>query len=240
LKFPIETIIFDLDGTLRHNVPSADDVSYNFALQMGVSDLPGRQRKGTRWSHYYWAQSDELLKDITEFGNGIEDGFWRNYAYRYLKALGVPDDQAQDWAGPLWQFIDTEFNPENRLHPCVPEMLTTLKGAGYQLGLVSNRTNSCHEECENLGLLAYLDFAYVAGEVDAWKPDPRIFDRAIEITGSPPERIVYVGDNYYADMVGAKSAGLQPVLLDPKSTFPEVECLVIAVLDELMDILQKG
>ena len=35
-------------------------------------------------------------------------------------------------------------------------------------------------------------------------PTPRIFDRALEITGSSPERIIYVGDNYYADIMGAR------------------------------------
>jgi FMN phosphatase YigB (HAD superfamily) len=77
----------------------------------------------------------------------------------------------------------------------------------------------------------------VAAEVDAWKPDPRIFDRALELTASAPERMIYVGDNYYADILGAKNAGLQPVLLDDRGVFPDAECAVIGRLGDLVGLL---
>ena len=38
LAHPIKTIIFDLDGTLRHNVPSADDFQYKYARQLGIKN----------------------------------------------------------------------------------------------------------------------------------------------------------------------------------------------------------
>jgi len=234
---PIETLIFDLDGTLRHNVPSADDTQYNLALQLGVTDEPGRQHKGAYWTHYYWAQSPELLADIEAYGNGEGADFWANYSYRYLRSLAVPKKRAADLGFELFRRMEAEFHPENQVAPDVPETLATLKDAGYTLGLVSNRRNPCHEECEELGLRPYLDFAYVAGEVDVWKPDPRIFDRALEITGSAPERVIYVGDNYFADILGAKNAGLQPVLFDPTGIFPEADCPVINSIKALLTTL---
>ena len=88
-----------------------------------------------------------------------------------------------------------------------------------------------------MGLLPYFEFVYVAAEVDAWKPDPRIFDRALEISGSPRARTMYVGDNFYADIVGAENAGLQPVLLDRTGVFPEAECTVIRSIGELPGLL---
>ena len=77
----------------------------------------------------------------------------------------------------------------------------------------------------------------MAAEVDAWKPDPRIFNRALELTASDPEKVIYVGDNFFADVVGAKNAGLQPVLLDEDGIFPDAGCLVIGRLGELIDLL---
>jgi len=62
-------------------------------------------------------------------------------------------------------------------------------------------------------------------------------DRAIQETGSPPERIIYIGDNYFADIVGAKNAGITPVLLDPGEIFPDAECSVIRSLGEIMEML---
>ena len=86
-------------------------------------------------------------------------------------------------------------------------------------------------------MLDYFEFTYVAAEVDAWKPDPRIFDRALELSTSTPGQVIYVGDNYYADIIGANNAGLQPVLLDEKGIFPDAECVVIERVGELVDLL---
>jgi len=236
LIHPIETIIFDLDGTLRHNLPSADDVQYKFALQLGIQDAPGLQNMGARWSHFYWAQSDDLFADMEQFG-GMDDAFWTQYAYRYLLALEMPGMHASNLAPRLFQHMKATFAPKNHIYPCVPDTLQALRDAGYTIGLVSNRSNPCQEECEQLGLLDFLDFAYVAAEVDAWKPDPRVFDRALEITGSPPERTIYVGDNYFADITGAQNAGLQAILLDPRGLFPEADCQTIRYIRDLTAVL---
>jgi putative hydrolase of the HAD superfamily len=236
LSLPIETIIFDLDGTLRHNVPSADDVQFGFAKDLGVGVSDDLKLLGARWAHYYWAQSVEMVEDFQKFGDLSED-FWVNYSYRYLLSLTMPEERAADLAPELFRMMEAGFNPENQVAPEVPETLQSLKEANYNLGLVSNRSTPCQEECEQLGLLQYFDFAYVAAEVDAWKPDPRIFDRALELTGSDPERVIYVGDNYYADIMGSQNAGLQPVLIDQDGVFPDAECTVIKSVGDLMRLL---
>ena len=169
---PIKTIIFDLDGTLRHNIPSADDFQYKFAQQLGVSESPGKQLIGARWAHFYWAQSSDFYADMEQFG-GMNGEFWANYAYRYLLSLTVSKEQASELAPKLYEHMQTSFKPKDHVYPCVPEILQAFKDAGYFLGLVSNRSTPCQEQCEALGLLHYFDFAYVAAEVDVWKPDPR-------------------------------------------------------------------
>jgi HAD superfamily hydrolase (TIGR01549 family) len=240
LDQPIETIIFDLDGTLRRNVPSADETQFNFALELGVIDQPGLRNQGARWTHYYWAQSLELQEDIGKYGNDLSGEFWAYYSYRYLRALSVPEERATELALPLFQAMQDGFRPESQVVPDAFETLQTLKDSGFGVGLVSNRSRPCHEECEHLGLLPYFDFAYVAAEVDAWKPDPRIFNRALEITGTHPRRTIYVGDNYFADINGAKNAGIQPVLIDPDGIFPDADCAVIKSIGGLVEILGMG
>ena len=47
------------------------------------------------------------------------------------------------------------------------------------------------------------------------KPDPRIFAIALERLGLPPAAALYVGDIYEVDVVGARRAGLDVILLDP-------------------------
>jgi FMN phosphatase YigB (HAD superfamily) len=49
---------------------------------------------------------------------------------------------------------------------------------------------------------------------------------------------MYVGDNYFADIVGSHRAGLTPVLYDPASLFPEADCAVIKSLAEIPALLK--
>jgi len=51
---------------------------------------------------------------------------------------------------------------------------------------------------------------------------------------------MYVGDNYFADVVGARGAGLQPVLYDPAGIYPEANCPVIVSLDGLLELFEKS
>jgi putative hydrolase of the HAD superfamily len=88
-----------------------------------------------------------------------------------------------------------------------------------------------------LGLAPFFQFALAAGEISSWKPEPGIFQHALALLNTRPEQTIYVGDNYFADILGATSAGLRPVLLDPEGLFPEAACPVITSLDGLLAII---
>jgi putative hydrolase of the HAD superfamily len=52
------------------------------------------------------------------------------------------------------------------------------------------------------------------------KPDPRIFALALESLGVPAARAVHVGDTIFADVEGARAAGVRPLHLDPHGFCP--------------------
>ena len=59
------------------------------------------------------------------------------------------------------------------------------------------------------------------------KPDPEIFRFALKelsLTNSP-EKVLYVGNEYKADVLGARAAGLVPVLIDPRGDYEHADCL---------------
>ena len=104
LSQSIKTVIFDLDGTLRFNF------QYKIALTLGVKDAPGKQRKGARWVHYYWAQSCELVTDLAEFGD-MNVEFWINYSCRYLSSLGIANNKSSALARQLYHLMEEKFLP---------------------------------------------------------------------------------------------------------------------------------
>jgi len=234
----LRTLLFDLDGTLRFNRPSYTDAFYNYAVSLGVPDGAERRRRAARWSHYYWAQSDELFVDLQTYP-GSEDEFWLNYAVRSLRAFDCPDEYAQEFAPQVHEYMTYQHKPVSWVPPDVPETLGALKAAGFRLALVTNRSKPCDEELAQLGLQDFFELALTAGEANAWKPDPAIFVQALQRLGASAAAAMYVGDNYYADVVGARQAGLQPILLDPRELFPEAECLVIRTIGELQALIRS-
>lgn len=234
----VEAIIFDLDGTLRHNRPTFLQGFQEAARRLAPPAYPGQWRTAVRWLHYYWAQSPDLSQDRLLFAEQPEE-FWTNHARRQLLAYGYSPSQAARLAPEMQRYLAEEFRPENYVPAEVPKSLAQLRAKGYHISLLSNRSAPCDEELQEMGLLEFFDFTLVAGEVNAWKPDPRIFQEALQRTGSRPENSIYVGDNYFADVIGARRAGLRPVLLDPEGIFLEADCPVIHSIGDLPGLLTQ-
>lgn len=234
----IRGILFDLDGTLRYNQPSSTDIFLDFAAELGLTDSAEQRREFVRWTHYYWAQSPELLTDVAAY---VEEGpFWLNYSRRCLQTLSCDPDRVESLAAAIHERMQREHQPQDWVPEDVPQTLTSLREAGFRLAVLSNRTQSCREYLETIGLHSFFDFALVAGEVSSWKPNPEIFHFALERLGTAAEETVYIGDNYYADILGAQKAGLVPILIDPAGIFPEAKCPVIRSMSELAPLLTSG
>jgi HAD superfamily hydrolase (TIGR01549 family) len=226
------TVYFDLDGTLRHNRPSFLEALAEFNLQLGLPVEIANSMQGHRWLHNYWAQSPQLLADRKKFGED-EAGFWVNHSRRFLEACGCLPDQAWRLAPDLTECMREQYTPLDSLAEGAENTLDLLQQAGFRLGVISNRSEPFDEQLEALGISSYFEFSLAAGTIDAWKPDPQIFLHALNQMNIKPEQAVYVGDNYFADVVGARNAGIEPILIDPANLFPEADCIVIDKIDDL-------
>ena len=91
-----------------------------------------------------------------------------------------------------------------------------------------------YELLDTLDLRRCFDICLASGEVGQAKPHPALFHAALERTGATAGRCLYVGDNYWADVVGSERAGLQPVLIDSLGFFPEAECLILERIEDLL------
>ena len=232
----IKAVLFDLDGTLRHSIPSGGEVFTDYAIELGLHITEEDRRRTAVWEHYYFGGSPEIQSD-QEIFKGDETKFWARFAHRRLAALGCPPSLLPEHGPKAAEYMQSNYKPESHIPEEVHPTLSNLRESGYTLGLVSNRDKPVRDEIKELGL-DYFEFSLVAGEVNSWKPDTVIFEHALKKSGTSPEQTLYVGDNYFADVVGARRAGLQPVLYDPKGLFHEPGCPVITSFDELSKILE--
>lgn len=228
----VNTIYFDLDGTLRHNRPTFLEALAEYNLLLGLPIEIANSKQGHRWLHNYWAQSPELIADRKKFGDD-EAPFWVNHSKRYLQASGCPASQASELAPALTEYMRERYSPVDTLAQDAEKILAKLQQEGFRLGVISNRSNPFDEQLEELGIGTFFEYSLAAGTIDAWKPNPLIFQYALTKMNVKPEQAVYVGDNYFADVVGARNAGLKPILIDPVNLFPEANCTVIESISDL-------
>lgn len=235
----ISTIFFDYDGTLRENEPRGADVFREFAAKYGVAIADDRRFEAERWLHYYWAQSDELLGDLELFGGSDNSEFWKQHARRQLTVLGVSGEKLDRLSEKLVTKMQEDYQPQDKIADDVQPTLKYLVNAGYVLGLVSNREGGLSAELEKFALAQYFEYIIAAGEVGWWKPDPRLLQHAIKLAQVQPSQAAYVGDNYYADVLGAEAAGLQAVLIDPLDLYASKRTLSISALGGLLALLPE-
>lgn len=97
--------------------------------------------------------------------------------------------------------------------PDVAPALRKIRAGGATAVVVSNWDWSLEEVLVELGLRAELDAVVSSGAYGAAKPDPAIFAEALRRAGAKPEHAVHIGDSVEEDVAGARSAGIEPVLL---------------------------
>ncbi len=237
IRQPLQAVLFDLDGTLRHNRPRAIDIFLRLVGEEGVAADRAARRAAERWQHAYWAGSPELKDDLAQARGFADPAFWLCYTRRHLRVLGAPEDRLETLAETVYRRMLEEYQPQGYQAPQAADVLAELARRGLRLGLVSNRDDPFDGELGELGLDGFFELTLAAGEVGYWKPDGRLLQHAAQRMGIEPARAVYVGDNWYADVGAAEAAGMWPVLVDPQGLFPEADCPVVSQLGELLPLL---
>ncbi len=227
---PYQAVIFDLDGTLRESKPHFMDALHAALVDMNLSVDPFKWRLVERWVHEYWAQSPELIDDVNRFG---KEQIWNRFLSRLMSKVGHPHANEEE-VQAFGEHIRALFQPVSELTPGALEVLHALKSERLLLGVLSNREKPFGEELEALGIADFFAFAVAAGEVGVWKPKPEIFHAALQRSNVDPEQAIYIGDNYYADYLGAQNAGIDAILVDWRRVFTDVPAPRV---ERLVDIL---
>ncbi|MFQ6033554.1 MAG: HAD family hydrolase [Candidatus Bipolaricaulia bacterium] len=224
----IETVFFDLGDTLIYRDPLPEEVFASLCREEGIAVEPEAVRRA-------YGKADLFYFANMLAYRGRMERLWLEYDGIVLQELGISDPgrllaraiSEGFREGQFWHlFTETE------------EVLVELRREGYKLGIISNADEDVERILSWLGLLEYVDTITYSQEVGVEKPDPRIFQIALQRTGSNPREALHVGDRYDADIVGARAAGIAPVLIDREEDHRGLDCLRIKSLKELWTILR--
>ena len=111
------------------------------------------------------------------------------------------------------------YDPQDMVFGDTRPVLQTLRSAGYTLGLVSNRSEDLLPLAEKYGIADLFHFTLSAGQAGCFKPEPGIFYKSLALAGVTAKDAVYIGDNFFADVIGALNVGIDAILIDPRDIF---------------------
>lgn len=205
----ISTLLFDLGGTL-HSVIRKEDSMRRFAgrliRRLGdygiVLDTTPEQLAVSLHENAeaYKHLSEQTLTELPPAQ------IWNEY---YLKEFRIGEDRLAPIAEELSFLYDYDRLTLMR-KPRLAETIGTLHDMGIRMGVVSNiiSTSLVPHMLNEYGIAQYMECVVMSSAVGVRKPDPRIFEIALETMGAAARETGYVGDTISRDVLGARNAGL--------------------------------
>jgi putative hydrolase of the HAD superfamily len=161
-----------------------------------------------------------------------ERAFFRRFDALFLEQLNIPVTDA------LVEALEGAFqNVDPRPFDDAVTVLGRLRREGFRLGVISNATHTLPGRLDRASLTPFFETVTDSWQVQAEKPDPRIFHAALDRAGVPASRAVHVGDNYEADFLGSRAVGMTPILIDRPGRHAGVDGIVVRHLSEIPDLV---
>jgi len=155
-------------------------------------------------------------------------------ATRLPAALGIP---ASYQATFVERYRQRDLIKTFRLFDDVLSCLDRLTSSGLRVGVISNNDEAA-DRVRELNVEHRVEIIVSPATFGTGKPDPRIFAESLALMRVDPDRALYVGDSFDHDVVGARAAGLTPVLIDRFGiNLRADDHLRVAGLHELADLI---
>ncbi len=219
-------VFLDAGHTLVYPYPSVDSVYSAETKKLGVTvpeasfarvfptifrsfvkEYSGQQDSSDEQDYQMWKEiTRRVYRDLPEL-SPIPFDTWFETLYRKFGEAGV------------WRCYDDVF-----------PVLEDLRKRGIRLAIVSNWDTRLRGIARGLGLLTAVDGIFISAEVGRRKPDPLIFERALESLGVEPGEAIHVGDLVEEDVAGARRAGVGALLMS-RSGKTEAGCDVPVIQD---------
>lgn len=227
----IETIFLDAGGVLCH--PSwtrvADALVRNGATVTAAA-LSKAEQRATRE-----LDTATVIEQTDDRSRG-----WL-YFNLVLQHAGVDQNAGTDAAlAELREYHKSE-NLWEHVEPDIVPALAALKARGLRLVVVSNANGRLRHLFDRIDLTRWFDHVLDSHEWGFEKPDPRLFQLALEQARADAPRTIHVGDLYHVDVIGARRAGLHDaVLFDMADLYEDVDCPRVRSLGALVEWIDKS
>ncbi|MDH3321731.1 MAG: YjjG family noncanonical pyrimidine nucleotidase [Flavobacteriaceae bacterium] len=108
----------------------------------------------------------------------------------------------------------TYLSTHNTLFEGAIDILSYLQNK-YQMHIITNGFEEVQfKKLKNAKLLPFFDQIITSEKVGVKKPNPKIFNYALNAANAKADESIMIGDNFQADILGAKSAGMHTIFCE--------------------------
>ena len=217
-------VVFDCAGTLLRLDPPSEQIFQEAAAELGVHVAVAEVERAYRIVNFaIQIKSSELTTKAKR------EGFYAGFNRALCAALGI--DRSYDRLHPL---LLSRF-ATRRHWVAFDDAVDALTAVGARLPVhaLANWDRHLDHVLERAGLRHLIGDSASSEELGAEKPARACFDAFLKRNALDASGVVYVGNEYVADVVGARDAGLTPILVDRGNLLPYADCLRVQSLREL-------
>ncbi len=223
---PVKAILFDFGGTL-----DADGVPWKDRFHGYYRD-EGLALDADAFAPHYYAADDSLVGGVPEtlgFDATVE---------RLTANLEAGCGATNPERG---RRVAARFTADSRATVARNARTLAALGEQYKLGIVSNFYGNLAAVCRDVGIERYLAVAVDSERVGVEKPEPAIFQAALNVIEAQPEECIFVGDSLRRDRTGARNMGMRFVWVAPPEAREQPDASaddpVIGSVAELIEVL---
>ena len=225
-KKNLKALMFDFGGTLAF---------LDYELLAREFSREGRKLDALALEHAEYAGRAAIDRYLMNDANQVVNGAYEQFFRGWMHAVGIPEDELLECSAKFLA-IHREATLWRVVRPGTFEALEVFKSAGYKLAVVSNAEGQVEADAQRFGLAPYFDVIVDSHIVGVAKPDPRIFQIALERLGVGCDEVIFAGDIYSIDVEGARAAGIEARLIDQHQRYNWVDHEKIRHVGELHQV----
>jgi 2-haloalkanoic acid dehalogenase type II len=215
----IEAILFDLGGTLIHFEGAWPDLMQTANLEL----LNNLEQQGLVLEANVFL--NKFRQRLEEYYVQRESEFIEYTTAQILQNLLIEMGHTEATLETLRPALKRLYAVSQAQWKAETDTLSTvesLKQSGIRMGIVSNASDDDDVQTlvDNAGIRTYFDFVLSSAACGIRKPNPRIFQIALDHWKMSPERAAMVGDTLGADILGANNAGIYSVWITRRADTP--------------------
>lgn len=203
----VKAVILDLDDTLYAYEPLDAEARArvrDYACeQLGITD--------ERYEEAYLFGRSETKRQLGDVGASHNRMLYYQKTLEYLGVNPMPLSLR------MYEMYWGTFLGKMTLFEGAREFIDCLHGHKIKVMICTDLTAHIqHRKIEALGLAQDICCLVTSEEAGKEKPSPQIFGLCLKKLGLPPEEVCCIGDSLVKDVEGARAAGMQAILFQPK------------------------